>query len=457
MGRIVVGEDKIFPELVRLGKTDGIIPGLILGQTSGQKDFIVHLAKTPLPAEKATKLGNDVSGDLRNIQRKSVGKINEIQDSWLVDHAIQVTRMLPGGMWVLGVFVTGPGDVFADSVSQAKLAALLQALNKGLGKNSRLYGNSPTTEKLALHLISGTNKFSCKSLDITSSGIQFRATDCKFTSGLRWHELNTQYDCDLLAPHLITAELKNQPLKKHLQNVLDIVQHGVLKALCVIDGEVKDGEATLEVTDISKNGKQIKKSEESKTYQVDLYIPSDPREPQLTMSSVEGEMKCTGVMASRVYLHQKATFAEAFKAVKEDIIRSFAARVEMHCDSLVEEEEGSPDEMMVVHEPPRRVLIPLPHSRVALSDYLFPGEGPSEALVSILDLIGVKVSESAVYKDFEGQPDQSDLYNLTTSADSQKSDESSVSSSGPSVFITLGIILATLVLVLSLFIQFYLK
>lgn len=60
--------------------------------------------------------------------------------------------------------------------------------------------------------------------------------------------------------------------------------------------------------------------------------------------------------------------------------------------------------MMVVHEPPRRVLIPLPYSKVALSDYLFPGEGPSEALVSIADLIGVQVSEAAVCKDFEGQP-----------------------------------------------------
>lgn len=29
--------------------------------------------------------------------------------------------------------------------------------------------------------------------------------------------------------------------------------------------------------------------------------------------------------------------------MKEDIIRSFAARIEMHCDSLVEEEIGSPD------------------------------------------------------------------------------------------------------------------
>lgn len=68
---------------------------------------------------------------------------------------------------------------------------------------------------------------------------------------------------------------------------------------------------------------------------------------------------------------------------------------------------------MVVHEPPRRVLIPLPHSKVALSDYLFPGEGPSEALISLQELLGVKVNESAVQKDFEGQPgDYISLYVL---------------------------------------------
>lgn len=32
MGRIVVAEGNILPELVRFGKTEGFIPGLIIGQ-----------------------------------------------------------------------------------------------------------------------------------------------------------------------------------------------------------------------------------------------------------------------------------------------------------------------------------------------------------------------------------------------------------------------------------------
>ncbi|XP_054262969.1 protein odr-4 homolog [Macrosteles quadrilineatus] len=457
MGRIVVAEEKIFPEFVRLGKSDGYVPGLIIGQCSGQKDFIVHLAKTPLPADKSSKLGNDLSGDSRKSQRKSVEKLIDIQESWLVDHAEQVTRMLPGGMWVLGIFITGPGDVFSDTAAQSKVVSMLQGLTRALSKKTKHFGNSPSSEKLCLHLIGGTNKFTCKSLDVSSSSTQFRATDCKFTAGLKWHVLDTQYDFDQNKPLLITDERVNQPLEDSLQQILDSMSSGVQKSICTIDGEVKNEEELLDVSETSKPAKGDSKPNENKIFQVNLYIPNMEGSSEVTVSSVVGEMNCTGVLASRVFVHQKATVLEALKAVKEDIIRSFAARVEMHCDSLVEEEIGSPEEVMVVHEPPRRVLIPLPHSKVALSDYLFPGEGPSEALVSILDLIGVKVSESSVYKDFEGQPDQSDLYNLTTGADTPKHEDSSTSGSSQAIIVVSTIAAAFLVLLVSLFIQFYYK
>jgi len=456
MGRTVVAEDKTLPELVRLGKTDGYIPGLIIGQCSGQNDFIIHFTKTPLPTEKVAKLENELSCDTRKFQKKSLEKIGDIPESCIVDHAIQVTHMLPGGVWVLGLFVTGPGDVFADSPAQSKLASLLHGLTKALSKHHNLHGNSPSSEKLCIHLVSGTNKVVCKSFDVSTSTTQFRSADCKF-SGLKWHQLDTQYDFNMLQPYLITEQLANQPLKKHLQEIVSMLSTGVQRSFCTIDGEVKNDDDYLEATKSTKSSKKDKKAQENKTFQVNLYIPNETENFELSKSSVIGEMNCTGVLASRVFLHQKATVGQAVKAVKEDIIRSFAARVMMHVDSLVEEEIGSPEEVMVVHEPPRRVLIPLPHSRVALSDYLFPGEGPSEALVSIFDLIGVKVSESAVCKDFEGQPDQSDLYNLTTNVDPPKQEDSSSTLSTHSFILMSGFAIAFLVLLASLFIQFYLK
>lgn len=41
----------------------------------------------------------------------------------------------------------------------------------------------------------------------------------------------------------------------------------------------------------------------------------------------------------------------------------------------------------VLHEPPRRVLAPLPFSPISVSDYLFPGEGPADSLTSLADLL----------------------------------------------------------------------
>lgn len=77
-----------------------------LFQSSGQKDFIVHLAKTPLPAEKANKLGNDVTGDNRKIQKKSVEKLSDIQELWLIDHAKQV-RLFIGPMHLHDMCIIG--------------------------------------------------------------------------------------------------------------------------------------------------------------------------------------------------------------------------------------------------------------------------------------------------------------------------------------------------------------
>ena len=41
----------------------------------------------------------------------------------------------------------------------------------------------------------------------------------------------------------------------------------------------------------------------------------------------------------------------------------------------------------VLHEPPRRVLAPLPFSPISVSDYLFPGEGSVDSLASLADLL----------------------------------------------------------------------
>lgn len=49
------------------------------------------------------------------------------------------------------------------------------------------------------------------------------------------------------------------------------------------------------------------------------------------------------------------------------------------------------------------MLVQLPNSEVTLSDYLFPGEGPQEAQISLQELLDITVSEKDTIKDIEGQ------------------------------------------------------
>lgn len=56
-----------------------------------------------------------------------------------------------------------------------------------------------------------------------------------------------------------------------------------------------------------------------------------------------GHIRITGQIVCKLWLHPKATVGFASQAVKQDLVRSLAARLEMHWDSLTEEEHGSPE------------------------------------------------------------------------------------------------------------------
>lgn len=56
-------------------------------------------------------------------------------------------------------------------------------------------------------------------------------------------------------------------------------------------------------------------------------------------------MRLSGRMALRAYLHPKATVREAIDSIKDDFMKSLRARCDMHCDSLVAEEDCNTDEV----------------------------------------------------------------------------------------------------------------
>lgn len=63
----------------------------------------------------------------------------------------------------------------------------------------------------------------------------------------------------------------------------------------------------------------------------------------MRITPCNASIRLIGQLVSRTFVHQKANVEEANAAIKQDIIRSLASRLEMHWDSLIEEENGSPE------------------------------------------------------------------------------------------------------------------
>lgn len=67
--------------------------------------------------------------------------------------------MLPGGMWVLGIFIVGPEDTLDNTSNVQKLKAVLGAIHKTLSWNNKYLCGNNQDEKLILSFNSVTQKY----------------------------------------------------------------------------------------------------------------------------------------------------------------------------------------------------------------------------------------------------------------------------------------------------------
>lgn len=119
--------------------------------------------------------------------------------------------MLPGGTYVLGVFVISPEDVTGTSLD--KLKTVLQTVHKQLELPKYLFGNA-TTEKLLVNYNSKTLRYSCKAYDVLKRTMQ--PADLKFNNKASvWKAIECNLDVDYLK-YLLKSEC-DWPLQKHIE------------------------------------------------------------------------------------------------------------------------------------------------------------------------------------------------------------------------------------------------
>ncbi|XP_066260013.1 protein odr-4 homolog [Euwallacea similis] len=416
--------------------------GLILGQVSVTTFYIDYLAKTPhFQSEQDKNEGKPI---------KAIRSIQEVNESWVADHAKQATRMLPGGMYVLGLFIVSDEDIF--SPLNPKIKSLLNALEKNLAAQPYLFGTG-CSEKIVLHFSSKTHKYSAKVYDLVTSSVH--PLDIKMVEeGMKLVNFFCTYQIDQI--YYLRQNETSGPLRKHIKVMLDGISNKLEDGIILFDNEAKEFDDKIE--NLGKKRKRVSASktdnpESSKPTGVTIFEKCVPIGDQIVPTSIGGQIRVVGEVVSKFWISSKGTFREAMRAVKEDIMRSLSTRMEMHWDSLTEEELS--EDINSVHEPPRRVLITLPDSNITVSDYLFPGEGPEDSKMSLEELLDVKSSGHLDLLDLEGQADISQYYKETSSPETGSEDFlPKIAADSNRFMYFIGLIGALLILVVSLLLHY---
>ncbi|XP_063219161.1 protein odr-4 homolog isoform X1 [Bacillus rossius redtenbacheri] len=325
--------------------------------------------------------------------------IEQIDINTVAEHAKQAIRVLPGGMSVLGIFVVGPN--LASPEGKAHLCQSLKVLADMCSSDFYQMGIPSNRKFVVLSANSSEKTLDCSSCEILKKGVSIKPMTYSVVPEIIWHEIAALVDLDiqmLISANRTALPLWDQlkPLLLKLEEVINsngiaFPKAGIVKITDTISEVLmkqKKNLASLPIqNDLDEGDKQA--------LMVDVMLKEDLSESKdVNIVSGDGSrMILSGAVMCRTYVHNDADVQMCKKVINEDIMHSLIARLEMHCDSLIEEEPDDVCDDVVIHEPPRRMMVRLPCSEVLFSDYLFPGELVTEAKQSLQSLLDVSVRD----------------------------------------------------------------
>ncbi|XP_021260046.1 protein odr-4 homolog isoform X2 [Numida meleagris] len=328
MGRTYFVEEAVeqyFSELSM--KFKPYITGLLIGQCSPQRDYIIRAARTPPKEEQ--KEGNT-----------SPSKLDSIDEEWITAHASQVSRMLPGGLLVLGVFIIATPELSKDSQS---------ALRKSSAKPA----------------------------------------DWKYQSALSasWLSLDCTVNVNIHIPLLVTSP--NHDLEKNTKNGLNRWSKQIEDSIFLINGQVKDND-----TELLEGQKKLRGNTHSSTQIFDVKVLTQLSQGSSHRSTAavqvcSGSINLKGAVKCRAYVHNnKPKVKEAIQALRRDIINTLSDRCEiLFEDLIINEGRCKKNFERVYHVLPQRLFVPFGGSNVMLSDYKFGDEASGEIQERFVEML----------------------------------------------------------------------
>ncbi|XP_054103781.1 protein odr-4 homolog isoform X1 [Callithrix jacchus] len=378
MGRTYIVEETVGQYLSNINlQGKAFVSGLLIGQCSSQKDYVILATRTPPKEERSENL------------RHPKAKLDNLDEEWAAEHAYQVSRMLPGGLLVLGVFIITTLELANDF--QNALRRLMFAVEKSINRK-RLWNftEEEVSERVTLHICASTKKIFCRSYDIHDPKSSARPADWKYHNGLSssWLSLECTVHINIHMP--LSATSVSYTLEKNTKNGLTRWAKQIENGVYLINGQVKDEDCDL----LEGQKKSSRGNTQATGHSFDvrvltqLLLNSDHRSTA-TVQICSGSINLKGAVKCRAYIHNsKPKVKEAVQAVKRDIMNTVADRCEiLFEDLLLNEIPEKKDSEKEFHILPRRVFVPLPGSTVMLCDYKFDDESAEEIRDHFMEML----------------------------------------------------------------------
>ncbi|KAM7162043.1 protein odr-4 homolog isoform 3-T7 [Macrochelys suwanniensis] len=316
-------------------KPKACVTGLLIGQCSPQRDYVILAIRTP-PREEQNESN-------KNYHPTSA----DVDEEWVTAHASQLSRMLPGGLLVLGVFIIAAPQLAKD---------IQNALRK----------SSP------------------------------KPADWKYQSGLSafWLSLECTINVNIHIP--LSATSVSYELEKNTRNGLTRWAKQIEEGVFLINGQAKEDDAEL------LEGQ--KKSSRGNIQHFNVKVltqlsQSSGHRSTATVQVCSGSINLKGAVKCRAYIHNnKPKIKDAIQALKRDIINTLSDRCEiLFEDLLINEAPDKKNSEREYHALPHRVFASIAGSNVMLCDYKFGDETAGEIQESFFEMLDQVVHGEAIH------------------------------------------------------------
>lgn len=417
MGRSLLLEKLHEDKLKELGHGEEFQLGLILGQQSEGKDYATDFICSPNPIDDTDNKDNEATSDTKPAGSKKDN--NALFDiNWVAEHGRQVNRMLIGGISVLGIYVYCSSEVV--SANQSKLSQCLYSLHSRIERNKWLKKAYLHSDRYLLHICSATRKLTCRSLDISNKQATSKPADCKFQPFLaNWHSTSTNIDVHVNISVPLSPKATETEKSILLACQYEIEQ--IWGAYCTSE----DCKLLVEDQPIAKSKSKGKQEANGQSLKFTFFkLPNTKKiEDVVEQETTYFDVKFFGGIYSRAILNSKATYGDAIKALKVDLIRSLLTRIELLCEEAEVNNLAQVEEWSLVS--PTRVFCPvLKSSSLYFCDYSFKDESVDDIVSRFSELLNLSVKNSELVY-FERSPDVSEasmLFHLPEKPVDQQSD-----------------------------------